>query len=135
MTSGTLSRDELGVERQAWIDAVQRLIEQARAWCAEEGWESRSSQRELNEKDLGVYSAPVLEITTPHGKLVLEPVGRLVIGAQGRVDYYAYPTMFRVKLLRKDDGWIIRTDSGLNWPQSWNRASFVEIGKGLLAAG
>ena len=42
--------------------------------------------------------------------------------------------MFRVMLLRQSDQWIIRTESGLDWPQAWSQETFLTLADGLLRA-
>jgi hypothetical protein len=56
------------------------------------------------------------------------------MGAAGRVDLYAWPTLFRVMLLRspQDETWAIRTDSGLRWPNPWSEETFAQLALGLL---
>jgi hypothetical protein len=95
---------------------------------------------------LGLYKAPILSIITPNGKLVMEPVARVTFGGQGTVELYAWPTLFRVRLLRKpkeprqhihnieDIEWTILTDSGIQWPNSWSKGTFFELAEGLLQA-
>jgi hypothetical protein len=78
----------------------------------------------------------MLTIRTSHGEVVLEPVARFVMGAVGRIDLYAYPTLFRVKLLRssKDGRWLIRTDSGIFLKQPWNEETFLGLVADLTGA-
>lgn len=121
---------------QEWQRAVNELIEQVIAWARDEGWDTRQSNREVTEESLGAYTVPVLEIDTPEGRLIMEPIARIIFGGRGRIDFYAWPTLYRVMLLRKsaDAAWIVRTDSGLNWPQPWSEATFITLAKGLLGA-
>jgi len=117
-----------------WLNAVNRLVSDISVWAQEDGWTVRADQIEITEEALGPYTAPMLEIDTPDGRLILEPIARIVFRGEGRVDFYAWPTLFRVMLLYKptEKRWIVRTDSGINWPHPWNRETFVAIGKGLL---
>jgi hypothetical protein len=118
-----------------WRDTLDRLVAEVGAWAERRGWRVSRSTRELNEELLGSYSAPVLEIELPSGQVVLEPIARVVMGATGRVDLYAWPTLYRVMLLHRADGnWIVRTDSGLKWPHPWNEETFVELAAGLSGA-
>jgi hypothetical protein len=84
--------------------------------------------------NLNHYSLPVLVIDRPEGRLIVEPRARVILGAEGRVDFYAWPTLTRVMLLRRGKGqWVVRTDSGINWPEPWNQAAFEHLGRSLLA--
>lgn len=119
-------------------DEVQTWAEQE---AAERNWRVTREQKELAEEVVGgVYHVPVVTIHALQGRLVLEPIARGVLGAQGRVDLYAWPSLFRVMLLHKPRGkdkpmkWVVRTDSGLDWPQPWNRETFLTLAEGLLNA-
>ena len=73
------------------------------------------------------------------GRLILEPIARGVLEAQGRVDLYAWPSLFRVMLLHKPLGkdrglaWGMRTESGIDWPQPWGRETFFTLAKGMCS--
>lgn len=123
---------------QEWTDAVSTLLEQVRRWAAEERpeWRLEVSTADVTEESLGHYATQVLEFTAPSGRLVFEPVGLDVFGARGRVDFYAWPSLYRVMLLRSVAGgeWTIRTGSGIDWPQPWSKDSFLAIADRLLVA-
>jgi hypothetical protein len=78
----------------------------------------------------------MLTLQTEHGAVMVEPVARVVMGAVGRIDLYAYPTLFRVMLLRsaRDEQWRIRTDSGFFLKQQWNEKTFLELVADLTGA-
>lgn len=119
--------------RAEWQQAVEALMAEVRAWAEAQGWTVEPVSHTLTEEPLGTYTVPGLEIRTPRGQLLLEPAGRNVAGALGRVDFSVWPTMVRVMLLRQaDETWIIKTDFGPRWPHSWGRATFVELAELLL---
>jgi hypothetical protein len=121
--------------REEWLGAIDALREQVKGWAEAQGWRVDQSEREVIEEQIGAYHVPVLEIDTPRGQVVLEPKGQDLVGARGRVDLYAWPTLYRVMLLRKPgQDWVVRTESGLNWPHPWEQATFVELAEGLLGA-
>ncbi len=89
--------------------------------------------RQILEERLGAYEIHALVLETPRGRLLLEPIAFDVAGARGRVDYSVWPSLFRVMLLREgDDRWVVRTDSGINWPHPWGEGTFVELANALL---
>jgi len=93
------------------------------------------AEKELAEEIVGgAYRVPVVTIHALQGRLILEPIARGTMGAQGRVDLYAWPSLFRVMLLRRDGGWVARTESGIDWPQAWDRETFLTLADGLLKA-
>jgi len=121
--------------REEWLGAVDALRQQVKGWAEKQGWEVDQSEREIVEEDLGAYNVPVLEIATPEGEVFLQPAGHDLLGGGGRVDLYAYPTLYRVMLLHKDEpNWIVMTGSGLRWPHPWSESTFVELTEGLIGA-
>ena len=68
-------------------------------------------------------------------KLILEPMTHNPATRIGRVDFYVWPAMYRVRLLRgaHDVEWRVKTDSGIYWPMPWNKETFEYIAAGLLA--
>lgn len=139
-------RDTLMAQsRDNWERNTTLLADEVQAWADQEsaarGWHVEREQKELSEEVVGgVYHVSVVTIHAPQGRLILEPVARGVLGAQGRVDLYAWPSLFRVMLLHKplskDRGlmWIVRTESGIDWPQPWSRETFLTLAEGLLNA-
>jgi hypothetical protein len=121
--------------REEWLGAVDALGKQVRGWAEQQGWSVDQSEEEVTEEELGTYRVPIWQIHTPRGTALLRPVGREILGARGRVDLSAWPTLYRVMLLQKpDQNWVIRTESGLNWPHPWKQETFVEVTEGLLGA-
>ena len=102
----------------------------------ESGWSTEwGESREIEEEPLGTYTVPVLTICTPDGWLILEPIARNFPG-RGIVEFYAWPTLFRVRLLRgeEDTNWQVRVDSGFILHEGWNRKNFVRLAGDLLHA-
>jgi hypothetical protein len=130
----TINRREAQVVLAEWAEAVEALVHDVEQWCRDRGWATERSLGDVDEELLGVYQTPVLNIETDKGRLVLEPIARMVVGAEGRVDLYAWPTLFRVMLLYTSGHrtWTVRTDSGIDWPQPWQRDTFYALAEGLL---
>lgn len=132
-------------KRNNWERDTTALADEVQAWAEQEaaarGWRVEREQKELSEEVVGgAYRVPVVTIHAPQGRLILEPVARGVLGAQGRVDLYAWPSLFRVMLLHKPLGkghgleWVVRTESGIDWPQPWGHETFLTLAEGLLNA-
>lgn len=131
--------------RVNWERNTSLLAEEVQTWAEQEaaarGWRVEREEKELAEEVVGgAYHVPVVTIYAPQGRLVLEPIARGVLGAQGRVDLYAWPSLFRVMLLHKPRGkdaglkWVVRTESGVDWPLPWGRETFLTLAEGLLNA-
>jgi hypothetical protein len=123
-------------EREEWIETIHELFVQITGWAAARKWTVSTKSLELTEDLLGTYQVPSLTLQTGRGAVMLEPVARRVMGAAGRIDLYAYPSLFRVMLLRstKDGQWLIRTDSGIFIKQPWNEETFAELVEDLTGA-
>jgi|GEM_PF-632307 len=129
--------------RRNWERSTLMLADEVQSWAEQEaaarGWRVEREEKELAEEVVGgAYRVPVVTINAPQGRLILEPIARGTVGAQGRVDLYAWPSLFRVMLLHKPRGkdrpleWVVRTESGLDWPQAWSRETFLTLADGLL---
>lgn len=142
-------KTRMAQSRQSWERDTALLADKVQAWADQEaaarGWHVEREEKELAEEVVGgAYRVPVVTIHAPQGRLILEPIARGTVGAQGRVDLYAWPSLFRVMLLHRPRGkdvsenrpleWVARTESGLDWPQPWNRETFLTLAEGLLKA-
>jgi hypothetical protein len=119
--------------RRAWQRLVRSLADDVRAWAEERQWRVSEKRLNLTEERLGSYDVPSLVIQVPQQPIFLEPVARVVMGAQGRVDLYSYPSMDRVMLLHNGSQWIIRPELGPTWPLPWSRDTFVDLVERLTA--
>jgi|SRR6185437_3113820 len=127
--------DELRESRRSqWLGWMESIASDVKVWAESAGWLVHRNQKEMDEPGLGNYEAPVLQIKTPSGHLIVEPVALQVIGAQARIDLYAWPSLNRVKLVRIKDQWTVRTDSGIDWPKAWSRETFLELAQQLTSA-
>jgi len=130
--------ERLAQTRRDWECDTARLADDVQTWAgqaAARGWRAERAEKGLAEEIVGgAYRVPVVTIYAPQGRLVLEPIARGTMGAQGRVDLYAWPSRFRVMLLHRDGEWVARTESGIDWPQAWGRETFLTLAEGLLKA-
>lgn len=73
-----------------WLGQIDRLYSKIIAWLSQLN-HSNQIQHELrnlhlNEEHLGDYPTQMLVLKLANQEVVLEPVGRIIIGAKGRVD-------------------------------------------------
>jgi hypothetical protein len=138
MNTQVLDQAQIHEIVQEWRTTLNHLIEEISGWVQEQpGWSVQPiSQQEVAEEALGRYTAPVLTIDTPEGRLILEPMARMGFGSKGIVELYAWPTLYRVRLIQRPpgEGWDILTDSGIKLRQPWNRETFVTLAQDLLGA-
>jgi hypothetical protein len=118
-----------------WQVLLEQIQHDITEWCQECGWAVERSPKQMNEEMLpSVYTVEVLTIHHTLGRLIFEPYARVVVGVAGRVDFYAYPTLNRVKVLYdgKNQEWFVRTDSGVDWPEPWSKQAFYNLCEALL---
>lgn len=121
-------------DRTNWLALVERTLEKIAEWAKEEKWAVVRHGKQIEEQAIGAYSVEVLTIQLPAGHLHVEPIARRVAGAEGRIDLLSFPLLNRVTLLRKGKSWVARTDSGIDYPASWNRRTFVKIAQALVSS-
>ena len=123
--------------RDDWLRTIQQLQDQIKTWVyMEAGWSTEwGESRKIEEETLDFYTVTDIHILTPSGKLILEPIARNSPG-RGIVELFAWPTLYRVRLLQDNDwgGWRVRTDSGIYLRQEWNRNNFITLANDLLTA-
>ncbi|HVT88632.1 MAG TPA: hypothetical protein VHD56_07265 [Tepidisphaeraceae bacterium] len=130
----TQELDQKSEERKSdWINRVARLIEEVEQWAAAERWVSERDHKQIHEDLIGDYVVPGLRIRTPGGDIFVNPIALHIVGADGRIDIEAWPTLNRVKLLGRPGGWQIMTDSNVPLPQKWGRETFTQLVRDLHA--
>ena len=118
----------------AWVSVLAKVIDEIESWAKASSWLVSRKDKTISEEHIGTYAAPVLDIKTPEGWVVVDPIGREVLGCDGRIDIYSFPTLHRVLLVREHGGWVLRTESGLPLHQKWGRKAFVNLVGDLTAA-
>lgn len=118
-------------ERDNWIELVSSLIDDIEGWCGKLGWSASRASKKTSEEYIGTYEVPCLTIHTPSGRIHIDPMGVNIIGAEGRIDILAYPSMNRLFLMRKNSRWSLFTESRVQWPQEWGETAFKEIVQSL----
>jgi hypothetical protein len=134
-----------------WQQAVKWLFARVREWLA--GYEQSGlltfSEQEipLTEEAIGPYRIGVMELRAGKATIVLRPVGRIIIGATGRVDMHLLGRMIeneRIMLLRStqsgdpDEKWtialpVIRGREGVTVQKPFTQQGLEEAVERLLA--
>lgn len=120
-------------KRQDWVAQVEALIQDVSRWCEGNGWLAMRSTKQVSEDQIGTYEVPCLTIQAPSGRFHIDPIGVNIIGAQGRVDILAYPSMNRLLLVRKENKWVLLTESRVPWPKEWGEDAFSNVIQSLAA--
>ena len=83
---------DVDAERKWWIDTVDELYTQVSGWLRDlekkKLVEISRTRIRLSEEHLGPYGIDALVLTFGPAAVVLRPMGRLIVGALGRLDMY-----------------------------------------------
>ena len=116
---------------QSTVDAVLTDVEQ---WCVQAGWLVHSSELSIDEDSTGTYKTRQLQIKTPIDHLFVQPIGRDIVAADGRIDIYAWPSLYRAILILHGKKWVLLDDFGKKWPTPWSRETFIDVAQKLTSA-
>ena len=119
-------------ERASWIAELKSILDQAEQWARGQDWTVRRDSKPITEPMLGTYTVPVLLIHTPQGRLILDPIGRDIVGAEGRIDLCVMPSYDPMPLVKGEHGWEFWSPKSQATAGSWNEADFVAVAKQLL---
>jgi hypothetical protein len=102
-----------------WTAALKALMADIQSWLRpamnEELLRARPETTIVSEERLGTYEVPRLLLEMPSGLTVnINPVARFIVGADGRVDMWAFPTD-KWLIVRQADQWrLIRKGGDLS---------------------
>lgn len=114
-----------------WQALLEQLAAEIEGWSKSRNWAIARHKAVLEESELGSYEAPSLHIHTGKGALIVEPVARHIVGADGRVNFYNLGSFKRLVLIRRDNAWKLFTEDRVPWPGEWNEQTFVQSAEAL----
>ena len=96
--------------RQEWISNCEKLMSKIAGWLQplkDKNWlEIQSENMPIREDQLGDYEAQSLRLVFLDSQiLTFRPVGRFIIGTQGRVDVVSGSTLLAMLLHKGNDEW------------------------------
>ena len=115
-----------------WLADVQAVIEQARDWAEQQGWATRQDQKRITEEAFGTYEVPVLLIHTPQGRLLLDPIARHIVAAEGRIEFCAMPSYDSEVLIKVKGKWSFVPTAHTPSRLPWSEKSFQQVAHELL---
>jgi hypothetical protein len=118
--------ENAGAVREEWIAAVEQIVSDVEAWATEQHWFVHRGPKTITEDPIGSYEVPTLLIQAPAGRFVLEPMGRLIIGATGEIELSIFPSYYSVLVVRNDSGWHFVIDRP-NLDRPWSKEAFLQI--------
>jgi hypothetical protein len=94
--------------KSEWLGRLEALVRDVKSWAEAAGWRTRRITKTVNERRLGKYEVPVLLMEKEAVEVVLNPVARLVPGADGAVDLYLSPAYDDIaSLYFEGDHWVV----------------------------
>jgi hypothetical protein len=129
VSPGLAGTDE---ERTSWLKELKFMMDQAAEWSHRQDWTVRRDTKPITEPAFGTYTAPVLLIHTPQGRLILDPIGRDIVGAEGRIDLCVMPSYDPMPLVKGEHGWEFWSPKTQTPGRSWNETDFVTVARELL---
>src|SRR5438132_1267482 len=105
MTVGTVKDEQHHVRMADWLQRIRALLDGIEAWSVEQNWSTHRAEKTIHEQQFGTYSAPILRVRAPAGEIHVTPIALQVVGAEGRVDLEAWPSLNRVKLVGRGGAW------------------------------
>jgi len=121
--------------REEWVAACERLISQIETWATELNWSTHRADILLDERETGPYTVPTVRVRLPgRAEIHVTPIARGIPGGNGRVDMESWPSLHRVRFIRRDgDTWEAITDSNVRLREPWTREFFTNLAQDLTA--
>lgn len=121
--------------KNEWVEQLNRFMSQIDKWLEDQKKNDiitlKSASLTIQEEHLGEYKAPSRELSIGKVKIQIEPIGRLIIGARGRIDIYSsYERYILLYLLER--GWVYRKETARGQFHDFSRESFERILEELL---
>lgn len=120
-------------QRRQWRTLLHHLAADIERWSTARRWAVARNVTAIEEPELGPYEVPTLHIHTGQGTLIVEPVARNIVGADGRVDLYNLGDLRRLTLVRRGREWQLFTEDRVAWPNPWNEGTFAQVAEALTA--
>lgn len=96
--------------KKEWLATLDSFFSQIKEWLDEAKksklLEVYDRSTVVSEEHFGDYKAPALEIKTKTRAVHIEPVGRLIVGAHGRVDMKSWKDEFIFLYFQDKDKWM-----------------------------
>src|SRR5690349_2475082 len=103
----TIDRDPDAL-RNDWLACLGQLVSHTKEWVERSGWKTREITKSMKDSVLGEYRAPALLMQRETVEVILNPVSRFVLGAEGAVDLYLMPAYDDIASLYFEGGqWMI----------------------------
>lgn len=120
-------------EKKKWINRVDEIFSNIKKWIDEPVKnnlvEVTEQEIEINEERLGKYKISSLVIRSLWDTVYITPIGRMILGAIGRIDILSTKGKYSI-LLTIDNGWVVKVDGVY---KAFDEELFSEILKVMMA--
>ncbi len=100
--------------KEEWLESLAELFSSIKVWLAEPVSQNlieiAEDDVEIDEYKVGLYKAPSLILRAGHDVVFVEPVGTIIMGANGRVDVKTGGTSFKIILTDQNEWGILQPD-------------------------
>ncbi|RMD04331.1 hypothetical protein D9O40_02470 [Clostridium autoethanogenum] len=120
-------------EKKKWINSVDEILSNIKKWIEEPVKnhlvEIIDEKVEINEERLGKYKISSLAIRSLWDTVYIRPIGRMILGAIGRIDILSTKGKYSI-LLTIDNGWVVKLDGVY---KNFNEELFATILKVMMS--
>lgn len=126
---------QLNSKKKEWLQEIDQFYQQVRTWVSESETQGRlkvkNERKKIYEDGFGEYPVPVLVIQVNGCSIYLEPVGRMIVGAKGRIDMRSKTMQYR--FVRLSEGWFFAKQKQPIEYEKLTQSLFVELLEGLCS--
>lgn len=90
--------------RDEWLGRLSALVKIVERWAQEFGWSTRRIDVQMEDSQIGDYTAQALLLQEGRTRLQLEPIARFASGVEGVVHLYEMPAYDDIVALLFHDG-------------------------------
>lgn len=123
-------------DKQDWLKTVAEFNEKIISWLKEpieKGFVSYEIENlSINEYLIGTYQVPSLVITSGNDKIYFKPVGKLVLGFNGRIDVVSF-TQSKTLVYIKEKGWFFFEQTKRESFKQFTEELFTELLKEMFS--
>jgi len=95
-------------QRNRFVDLVEALVVQVRAWAEPHEWVTKIYPKKMRDVDRHSFEVPALLLQKGPARLLLDPIAYDVPGSEADVDLYLMPTYdYLASLDFKENTWEI----------------------------
>jgi len=124
-------------EKQEWLETIETFNKQIIDWLKEPIKEklvtSHTEELNISEYLMGNYQAPSLVITSGKEIVSFKPIGKLVLGFNGRIDMASFTETKTLVYIKDKQSWFLFEQSKKENLKLFDEKLFTELLKKMLS--